>query len=135
MANTLTTQTIIDGCRNAVVKVTSVQTTSDLASVTVITPSSLAFAPKGVRVAYLDYSISDQLNVQILWNGSTDQIMMPLAGRGRMDFTSFGGLTDNDVTGSTGNIDVLTTGWASGTQVFTLVFEMEKVTQDGVGVK
>lgn len=126
MANVLHLQTIIDGPRNLVVKVTSTQDTSDLALTTIVTPSTTMLAPPLVQLRYIDYAISDQLEVQIQWQGTPNQQLLPLAGRGRMCFEDFGGLPD-DALSPTGNIQALTTGWASGTQVFTLVLEMVKI--------
>lgn len=139
MANSLTTQTIMDGPRNAVVKVTGVLDTSDLALTTIVDPA--LFNPvsgntlaKTVRLYHIDYSITDQLELQLQWQGTPNTVMMPLAGRGRMSFVDFGGLTDNAAT-PTGRIQLLTTGWASGIQVFTLVLEMVKEGMVGVGVR
>lgn len=133
MANSLTTQTIIDGPRNLVIKVTGVLDTSDQGLITVVTPSATFRSPPFVNLVHIDYAISDQLEVQLQWQGTPNQVMMPLAGRGRMSFTDFGGLPDNATT-PTGNIQLLTTGWASGTQVFTLVLEMVKIGLKNAGV-
>lgn len=134
MANSLTTQTIIDGPRNAVVKVTGVLDTSDLALTTIVDPALFSIPSPRVRLYHLDYSITDQLELQLQWQGTPNQVMMPIAGRGRMSFVDFGGLTDN-ATSATGRIQLLTTGWASGIQVFTLVLEMGKEGNTGVGVR
>jgi hypothetical protein len=133
MANSLQTQLITDGPRNATVKITGVLDTSDVSLVTVVNPSSFSPIPTGFRIYHLDYSISDQLELQLLWHATTDQVIMPLAGRGRMSFVDFGGLTNNAGAGVNGAIDILTTGWASGTQVFSLILELVKVGPVGVG--
>jgi hypothetical protein len=126
MANAITTQIITDGPRNATVKITGVLNTSDLAQTTVVIPGSFLPTPPTFRIYHLDYSISDQLEVQILWNATTDTEILSLAGRGRMSFHDFGGLRNNAGAGKTGGIDIMTTGWASGVQVFSLVFELVK---------
>src|SRR5258706_10829680 len=95
MANSLLTQIITDGPRNATVKITGVLDTSDVAVVTVVNPASFAPIPNGFRIYHIDYSISDQLELQLLWHATVDQVIMPLAGRGRMSFVDFGGLTNN----------------------------------------
>jgi hypothetical protein len=61
-----------------------------------------------------------------LWDATTDVIIMPLAGRGRLMFWNFGGLTNNSGAGKTGAILVKTTGWTSGTQVFSVILELVK---------
>lgn len=131
MANSFTTQIIQDGPRNTVVKITGILDTSDQALTTAVdmstlTQGSTALAPSQVRIDYLDYSISDQLEVQLLWDATTDVVIMPLAGRGRLLFQNFGGIQNNSTTGKTGNILIKTTGWTSGTQVFMVTLELVK---------
>jgi hypothetical protein len=135
MANSLTLQTLVDGPRNAVVKVTGVLDTSDQALTTVVDNTTLFGVPPLLNIMHVDYSISDQLEVQLLWNATTDLIIMPLAGRGRMSFVDFGGLQNNAGAGRTGKIDLKTTGWASGTQIFTIILEMTKKGQLYTGVQ
>lgn len=137
MANALKTQIITDGPRNATVKITGVLDTSDVAYTTVVIPSQYSPVPNTFRVFHLDYSLTDQIEIQLFWDATTPSVMLPLAGRGRMSFVDFGGLI-NDATqaaGYTGAIGLKTTGWASGTQVFSLVLELVKQGPDYVGVK
>lgn len=126
MANLLTTQTIIDGARNTVIKVTGVLDTSDLAYTIVVDPTTLVPQPTQLRLDHIDYSVSDQLELRIQWDATVPVDIMPLAGRGRMTFWNFGGLQNNAGAGKTGKIGISTKGWTSGTQTFTLVFEMVK---------
>lgn len=126
MANSLQTQIITDGPRNATVKVTGVLDTSDLAVITIVNPSNFIPIPGDFRIYHLDYSITDQIELQLQWHATTNLVILPLAGRGRMSFVDFGGLLNNAGAGRTGAIDLLTTGWASGTQVFSLVLELVK---------
>lgn len=134
MANAFTTQILVDGPRNAIVKLTGILDTSNLSSTTAIDLSTLApivpgtnvTKPTAVSIHHIDYSISDQLEVQLAWDATTPVVIMPLAGRGRLQFKDFGGLQNNAGAGKTGNIMILTTGWASGIQVFSIVLEMVK---------
>ena len=131
MANSFTTQILEEGQRNAIIKLTAVLDTSDLALTTAvamsdINQSGIGFTPTQVRIDHIDYSISDQIEVQLLWDASTDVLIMPLAGRGRLMFWNFGGLTNNSGAGKTGAILVKTTGWTSGTQIFSVVLELVK---------
>lgn len=131
MANSLTTQILEEGQRNVVVKIAGVLDTSDVALTTAIDVSTLnqsgiGATPTQVRIDHIDYSISDQLEVQLWWDATTDVIIMPIAGRGRMSFWNFGGLVNNSGAGKTGNILIKTTGWTSGTQVFSVILEMVK---------
>ena len=134
MANSLIIQNLIDGPRNVVVKVTGVLDTSDQANTPIVVPASFAPVPSTFLIQYLDYSISDQLEVQLLWDATADVVIMPLAGRGRMGFCEFGGLKNNAGAGVTGAINLQTTGWTSGIQIFTVILEMIKVGPNGVGV-
>lgn len=129
MANVLSTQIIIDGPRNLVVKVTGVLD-SDVPLTTIVTPSATFLAPPLVQLDYIDYAIQDTIEVQLQWQGTPNTALLPLAGRGRMGFTDFGGIPDNATT-PTGNIQLLTTGIGAGPAasplVFTLVLEMKKI--------
>jgi len=125
MANSLTTQILVDGPRNAVVKATAILDTSDLAETAIVVPASFFRVPPLFVIEHVDYSISDQLELQLLWAGSPSTLIMPLAGRGRMSFVDFGGLVNN-AAAPTGAINVKTTGWSSGIQVFTLILELLK---------
>lgn len=126
MANSHVEQIIIDGARNIVVKCTGVLDTSDQALITVVHMANFSPTPLFVRIDHIDYSISDQLEVQLLWQATTDDIIMPLAGRGRMSFWNFGGIQNPKSAGVTGDIQLKTTGWTSGVQIYTVILELVK---------
>lgn len=126
MANSHNEQIIIDGDRNVVVKCTGILDTSNQSLITVVDVTTLVPQPTMVRIDYIDYSISDQLEVQLLWDATTDDVIMPLAGRGRMGFCEFGGIQNPQSAGFNGNILLQTTGWASGTQIYTVILELVK---------
>jgi hypothetical protein len=126
MANARTEQIIIDGDRNVVVKCTGVLDTSNLAVVDIVLPSGLAPIPTLLRIDHIDYSISDQLEVQLFWKATADVLILPLAGRGRLSFWNFGGLQNNAGAGVDGTIRLSTTGWASGVQTYSIVLELVK---------
>lgn len=129
MANALTTQITTDGPRSGTVKVTGVLDTSNQAYTVIVDPASYSPSPDTFRIFHLDYSISDQIEVQLFWDATAPQlIIMPLAGRGRMSFVDFGGLSNNatGLLGYTGKIGMKTTGYTSGTQIFSLALEMVK---------
>ncbi len=126
MANSVLTQILLDGTRNAVMKVTGVLDTSDVSSTTIVDPASFAPLPAGFRIDHIDYSVSDQLELVLSWDATAPVVIMPLAGRGKLSFSSFGGLQNNAGAGKTGKIFLATTGYTSGTQVFSLVLELVK---------
>ena len=131
MTNSVTTQILEEGPRNVIVKIAGVLDTSDYSLNTAIDISTLnqggiGPTPTQLRIDHIDYSISDQIEVQLWWDATTDVIILPIAGRGRMTFWNFGGLTNNAGAGKTGNINIKTTGYSSGTQVFSVILEMVK---------
>ena len=131
MANSVTTQILEEGPRNVIIKIAGVLDTSDQAStvaidVTTINQGGKGPTPATVRIDHIDYSISDQLEVQLAWDATTPAVIMPIAGRGRMTFWNFGGLTNNAGAGKTGNVLLKTTGYTSGTQVFSVILECVK---------
>jgi len=126
MANVISYQTLIDGARNTVLKITGVLDTSNMAETSVIDLSTLVPIPTQLRIDHIDYSVSDQLELRLRWDATSPVDIMPLAGRGRMSFWNFGGLQNNAGAGKTGRILLSTVGYTSGTQVFSLILEMVK---------
>ena len=127
MANVVSTQVLQDGERNTTVKITGVLDTSNVSSTVVIDPATFSPVPTQFRIDHLDYSISDPLEVRLLWDATTPVDILPIAGRGRMSFWSFGGLQNNAGTGKTGKILLETTGYTTGsTLVFSVVLELVK---------
>jgi len=131
MANSVTYQVLEEGPRNIIVKAAGVLDTSDYSLNTFISMASsnqggTGPVPTQVRIDHIDYSISDQLEVQLFWDATTDVVILPLAGRGRMSFWNFGGLTNNAGAGKTGDVLIKTTGWTSGVQVFSVILECVK---------
>lgn len=134
MANSVNIQTILDGPRNAVVKVEGILDTSDLATTTLVDPAllfginytGLVKAAK-LRIASITYNVEDLLEVRLAWDATTDVRIEQLTGRGRMCFAHFGGLVDNSDGGATGKILISTEGWSAGKILsFTVVLELLK---------
>jgi len=98
-------------------------------SVIIIDPVNYDLIPTGFSIHHLDYSISDPLEVRLFWDGTTQVDILPIAGRGKMSFGSFGGL-QNNATNPTGRIALGTAGYNTtlGTTplVFSVVLEMVK---------
>lgn len=114
MAFALATQTLIDGPRNTVVKVTG-DVTAAVAQTTLIQPASFtsmnpgmsgSFSALFMRIDRIEYSITDGAIVQLLWNATTDVPIVELYGRGKVEARWFGGLQNNAGAGNTGNIDI-----------------------------
>lgn len=132
MANSLTVQTLEEGVRNARLHVVAVLDTSNLAAQDLVDPanyncSGSQATPTTFRVDKIRYSISDQLAVQLLWDATADVVFAALAGRGKVDYWCEGGLHNNAGAGKTGKIQILTTGWTSGTQTIDMEIDLVKV--------
>lgn len=132
MANSFTTQTVRDGERNLAVKLSGVLDTSDLSSTLAVDISSFAAdtlgrTPTKFRIDKIQWSISDQLEVQLLWDATADVVAAALVDSGEIEFCYQGGLQNNAGAGITGDLNILTTGWASGTQIFTVYLELVKI--------
>lgn len=126
MANVHTEQILLDGDRNVFVKCVGVLDTSNQALIDIVLPASLVPVPTLLRIDEIEYSITDQLSVQILWKATTDVVAVVLAGRGELCAKKQGGLINNAGVGVNGIIRLQTTGWASGTQTYTLLLKLVK---------
>lgn len=132
MANSLTVQTLEEGLRNLSVRVVGILDTSNVAITDLLDPatyncSGTQFTPTTFRVDRIDYSISDQLTVQLCWDATADVFFAALAGRGDFCYREFGGLQNNAGAGKTGKVQIQTTGWTSGTQTFDLTLALVKM--------
>lgn len=131
MANVFTTEVIQEGARNVNVKLVGILDTSDLASTIAVDVSALNCGgtlptPTQVRVDKIEYSISNGIGVQLLWDATTDVVLTALAGRGEILQQRSGGINNNAGAGKTGDILVKTTGYSSGTQTFTILLDLIK---------
>jgi hypothetical protein len=124
MADAVTSQTLIDGPRNAVMKFTNLSDATGEAAVAKVTASGLSGAPSTVRISRVWYDIVG-MSVTILWDATTDVTALVLQGSGFFDFKPFGGLDNNAGAGVTGNILFTTTGHTAGDS-YTILLEMEK---------
>ncbi len=111
-------QTILDGDKNVVVKVTgNGAVTAEL----IVDVSALVPSCTRVRLHRLQASVVDTLAASLLWDADTDLVMVHLTSVNQdMDFKRFGGLINNAGTGVTG--DVLLTTVGTGNYTFNLEF-------------
>lgn len=126
MANSVAVQIIEDGARNAIVKLDGILDTSNEAVVTKITPASFSPTPTQFRIDRLDYSITQQLGVRLEWHATANVVAAALAGMSDDEYYPFGGLQNNAGAGKNGAIDLVTTGWASGVQTYSIVLWLVK---------
>jgi len=135
MADAVTSQTIIDGERNCVMKFTNVSDGTGESAVAKVDVSALASNSAGVacsevRVMRVSHAIVG-MSVQLFLNASSNVLLVELAesSNGHMDFKDFGGLPNNAGSGKNGDILFTTKGHSSG-DTYSITLEMVKVYSD-----
>jgi hypothetical protein len=135
MADAVTTQTIIDGERNCVMKFTNVSDGTGESAVAKVDVSALASNAAGVacsevRVMRISHAIVG-MSVQLFLDATANVLLVELAesSNGHMDFKDFGGLPNNTGSGKTGDILFTTKGHSSG-DTYSITLEMVKVYSD-----
>lgn len=105
----------VDGPRNTVSRtVGDAQQSGALpTAVTVLDPATLTDMNPGMsgthlatllRLDFVNYSISDGIVVQLIWDATTPIAICELAGRGQLDLKAFAGFHNNAGAGVTGKI-------------------------------
>jgi len=127
MANAFTKQILEDGPRNFIVKLTGVLDSGNQPLTTVITPSDCStYIPATFRIDHIDFTISDPIEVQLWWEGVPDAVILPLAGRSKFNYHDAGGLT-NTADNPTGGIRIMTTGYTTGVQIYSVLLYLVKM--------
>jgi hypothetical protein len=109
------TQILIDGPRNTASKTTGDGTQNGAlpTSVTILDPALLTGMNPGMagaslatllRLDFIEYSISDGITVQLIWDATAPVAITELSGRGKIDERQIGGLLNNAGAGVTGKI-------------------------------
>ena len=136
MADAVTSQTLSDGDRIAVVKFTNLSDGSGEASVKKVDVSALAANSAGATPALATieqvwYDIGG-MRVALEWNATTNVVAAVLGGSaaagpgsGYMDFRSFGGLKYTLASGYDGDIDLTTSGHTN-LDHYTIVLQLRK---------
>ena len=129
MADAVTSQTIFDGERKAIMKFTNVsdgtgETAALKVDVSALTPDSFGQACKTVTLERIHVSING-MSVSILWDATTDvPAFIAAPGVYSFDFDKF--QVPNDAgTGKTGDI-LFTTISATAGDTYTIILEMVK---------
>jgi hypothetical protein len=131
MADTVTTQTLLDGERLVIQKFTNISDgTGEVAVNKVIVanlaPNAFGVACTGVKINKI-WANTHGMEVRILWDATTDLFtwVIPQNTTYFMDFESFGGLTNNSGAGKTGNIAFTTSDQSAG-DMYSIVLECIK---------
>ena len=140
MANVVTTQILVDGPRNTVIRVAGVLDTSDLAPTVIANPATLvgtddtgALKAATFRVMRIDHSIEAGISLDFAWEATAPVVFARLSGSQQFICSKYGGVDNNALAaGKTGSITLATQGWvAAAVLSFSFVIELVKV-QSGV---
>jgi len=131
MADTVSSQTLYDGSKTAVLKFTNISDGTGESAVKKVDVSALNADSDGnpctgVVIERLWWQCIG-MKVQILWDATTDLLCIELGENqsGDHDYTIFGGLTNNAGAGKTGDIDFTTVGHTSG-DTYTVIMYLRK---------
>ena len=136
MADAVTTQTIVNTDKRAIIKLNNLSDGSGEASVKKIDVSTLGSNSIGttcsrVTIDQIWYSIGG-MRVDLEWAATTNVKAVMLGGSaaagnvgGHLDFRSFGGVKNTEASGADGDIDLTTSGHTN-LDHYTIVLELRK---------
>ena len=131
MADAVTSQTLIDGPKHAVMKFTNVSDGTGESAVVKVDVSALSASADGdtcneVVIERIWWQCIG-MKVKILFDATSDQFCIELGENqsGDHDYRSFGGLTNNAGSGKTGDIAFTTVGH-SNADTYTIILYMRK---------
>ena len=131
MADAVTSQTLLDGERLAIMKFTNIsdgtgETAVTKVNVSALTPSNSGKACTGVTVTKIT-SVCHGMEVRMYWDATTDVpfFLSTVNTNYENDFSKIGGITNNAGAGKNGNI-VFSTSDQSNGDTYTVVLEMVK---------
>lgn len=134
MANQVDKQVILDGFRNASVKITGSLDSSDHVMTPAVALGDFVTNDPtarlvGFRVNCVTWALSDPLQILLEWNGATPQLIAALAGQHGFERNCSGGLQpDQARSGFDGAINLRTLNYPSGTKAaFTVVLDLVKL--------
>jgi hypothetical protein len=131
MADAVTSQVLLDGERLYIAKFTNISDgTGETAvlkiDVSTLAPNAFNLACNGVKLNKV-YATTHGMEVRILWDATTDVFawMIPQNTNYLMDFSSFGGISNNSGAGSTGDV-LFTTLDSTNGDMYSIVLECIK---------
>ena len=131
MADAVTSQTLLDGERLAIMKFTNISDGTGESLVTKVNVSSLAASGSGKACTGVIInkitSVCHGMEVRMYWDATTDVpfFLTTVNTNYENDFSNIGGITNNSGAGKTGNI-LFSTADASVGDTYTVVLEMIK---------
>lgn len=134
MADAVTSQTLIDQDRVAIMKFTNISDGTGESAVLKVDVSALS-APagkvcSGVSIVRI-YASTEGMGVDVLWDATTDVIAMTLGPDQFYEygFDDFGGIWNNSGAGKTGDIRFTTIGASSGDRYTIILYMTKQYTQ------
>ena len=131
MADAVTSQTLIDGVKTAVLKFTNISDGSGESAVAKVDVSALSAndvgkSCTGASIEKIWWQCNG-MKVQLLFDASSNVIAIELGENqsGYHDYTTFGGLPNNAGSGKTGDIQFTTVGHSSG-DTYTVIIQVAK---------
>ena len=131
MADNVTSQTILDGERLFIAKYTNIsdgtgETAVVKVDVSTLNPSASGNACNGVKINKIWMTVHG-MEVRILWDADVNLLAWQATSNGPylMDFSSFGGISNNSGTGSNGDI-AFSTHDATDGDSYTIILECIK---------
>lgn len=126
MADAVSTQILVDGRRDVVIKLTNVSDGTGESAVAKVDVSALSGAPAGVKIMKVHASTIG-MGFRLLWDATTDAeiLSFPADFAECLDFTGFGGIQNNAGTGVTGDIMLTTVGHTAGDS-YSVILELRK---------
>lgn len=132
MVDTVTSQTIVDGDRIAVMKFTNTSDGTGESAVDKVTPSSLlARSRDGAACTSVSLmgvkAMAVGMSVNMLWDASTDVIIMsvPQDNYVDIDYSEWGSIPNNAGAGKTNKIQFTTVGHTAG-DTYSIVLKLRK---------
>jgi len=131
MADAVTSQTLLDGERLAIMKFTNISDGTGETAVTKVNVANLNSSNSGKPCTGVTVnkimSVCHGLEVRMYWDATTDVpfFLSTVNTNYLNDFSTIGGITNNAGTGKNGNILFSTSDATSG-DTYTVVLEMQK---------
>lgn len=130
MADTVTSQTMVNGPRNLIMKFTNESDATGESAVVKVDGTSTSLGNNGVapgihlKVARISFAVAGG-QLRVLWKATANTDMVILSGTGTFDYTYFGGLPNPNNAGANGQILFTTVGFVAGSS-YTVEIEMIK---------
>lgn len=131
MADAVTSQTLLDGERLAIMKFTNISDGTGESAVTKVNVSALAKSNSGLACTGVTInkitSVCHGMEVRMYWDATTDVpfFLSTVNTNYENDFSSIGGITNNAGAGKNGNVVFSTSDQTAG-DTYTVVLEMVK---------